>query len=412
VFLATPLICYVSTVFVFSQGAVIHPDIWDVLLAWPLIGALFCFLPADLEVMTKRTGLVIFVSFLVTACYVMVQLRTYAIAVSISNAPAPVVSNAPSPVVVDMVRAAGFEATPRRIELATRFPCGPETLAVSLWFDRPLTTARTSGDLQLLRDLFEAANQNPIQCLSAYRKLTERFASADHSSPYALPAGTCESELALAETYVSTVFDDALRQQTVLALEIARNAKQDRQNELCRMSMADIRREYLEVIYGSTNAGGTAAPRPLWSLGADFPLTARRIRLASRFPCTLEGASAARWYDNGVYRTSAHLRAFNDLLGAAQQSPIRCLSAFRRVTEQFATADGRDPYMPAGVSCESELPIAEVYVSEVFDDPLRQKTIPTLDAARVAQQEGRMNQCRRGVGEIRRAYFDAIYGVH
>ena len=41
---------------------------------------------------------------------------------------------------------------------------------------------------------------------------------------------------------------------------------------------------------------------------------------------------------------------------------------------------------------------------------LRQKTIPTLDAARVAQRQGRIDECRQAVGEIRRAYFDAIYG--
>jgi hypothetical protein len=84
VFLATALTCYALSAFVFSQGVVIHPDVWDVLLAWPLIAAVFCFLPADLEVMTKRTGLAIFVSLFVTACYVMVQLRAYAAAVPVA----------------------------------------------------------------------------------------------------------------------------------------------------------------------------------------------------------------------------------------------------------------------------------------------------------------------------------------
>ena len=218
-------------------------------------------------------------------------------------------------------------------------------------------------------------------------------------------------EPATAETYVSTVFDDTLRQETLPALEVARNAQQARENELCRMSVGDIRRAYLEAIYGSTNAPGNAAPQRLSALVADFTPTARRIRLASRFPCNLELASAGPWYDNGVFRTGAHLRAFNDLLGAAQQSPIRCLSAFRRLTEQFATADGRDTYMPAGVTCESELAVAEVYVSKVFDDLLWQKTIPTLEAARVAHQQGRIDECRQDVGVIRRAYFEAIYGT-
>jgi hypothetical protein len=67
-------------------------------------------------------------------------------------------------------------------------------------------------------------------------------------------------------------------------------------------------------------------------------------------------------------------------------------------------------YLPPTASCESELAIAEVYVSGVFDDPLRRKTIPTLDAVRVAQLQGRIDECRQGVAEIRRAYFEAIYG--
>jgi hypothetical protein len=83
IFLATGVGCYVLSAFVFSQGVLIHPDVWDVLLASPLIAAVFCFLPADLEVMTNRTGLAILVSLFVTVCYVMVQLRAYAAAVPI-----------------------------------------------------------------------------------------------------------------------------------------------------------------------------------------------------------------------------------------------------------------------------------------------------------------------------------------
>jgi hypothetical protein len=84
VFLTTTLTCYALMAFVFSQGLSIHPDIWDVLLAVSLIAAVFCFLPADLEVMTKRTGLALFVSLVVTGCYVMVQLRAYAMAVPVA----------------------------------------------------------------------------------------------------------------------------------------------------------------------------------------------------------------------------------------------------------------------------------------------------------------------------------------
>ena len=273
--------------------------------------------------------------------------------------------------VVDMVRAAGFEATPRRIELASRFPCDLETRAAALWYDRPLTTVRTSADLQLLQDLFTAATQGPVQCLSAYARLTERLGAAERRSRYVPSTGTCESELAVAETYASTVFDDALRQETLPALEVARNAHQARENELCRMSVGDLRREYLEAIYSSTNAPGRAAPQRLSALVVDFTPTARRIRLASRFPCTLERASAGRWYDHGADRTSAHRLAFEDLLRAEQQSPIRCLSAFKRMTEQLAAADGRDSHLPAAATCESELAVAEVYLSDVFDDALR-----------------------------------------
>jgi hypothetical protein len=48
-----------------------------------LIAALFCLLPAELEAMTNRTGAVILLSLLIVACYVMVQLRTYAVAVPV-----------------------------------------------------------------------------------------------------------------------------------------------------------------------------------------------------------------------------------------------------------------------------------------------------------------------------------------
>ena len=101
---------------------------------------------------------------------------------------------------------------------------------------------------------------------------------------------------------------------------------------------------------------------------------------------------------------------FEDLFRAERQSAILCLSTYKRLTQRLGAAEQRSAYRPAGATCGSELAIAEVYVSDVFDDPLRQKTIPKLDAGRVAQLQRRFHECRRGVGEIRQAYFEAIYG--
>jgi hypothetical protein len=98
------------------------------------------------------------------------------------------------------------------------------------------------------------------------------------------------------------------------------------------------------------------------------------------------------------------------LFRAERQRAIPCLSAYERLTQRLGAAEHRSAYLPASATCEAELAIAQVYVSEVFDDPLRQKTIPILDAARVAQQHGWVDECRRGAGEIRRTYFEAIYG--
>ena len=63
------------------------------------------------------------------------------------------------------------------------------------------------------------------------------------------------------------------------------------------------------------------------------------------------------------------------------------------------------------MSCDAALPLAEVYVSEVFDESLRQATRPALERARAAQQGREAEPCRVAVGEIRRAYFEAIFGV-
>jgi hypothetical protein len=207
--------------------------------------------------------------------------------------------------VVDMVRAAGFEATPRRIELASRFPCDLETRAAALWFDHPLNTARTSADSQGLRDLFEAGTQSPIQCLSAYARLTERLGAAEQRSRYVPAAASCEPELTIAEAYFSDAFDAALRGQTAGLLATARAAQSEKQIESCRLAVADIRRAYFEVIYGATDSPDADSRLRLASVGIDFEPSPRRLRLARGFPCSVEGAAAARWYDrpSGTGRT-------------------------------------------------------------------------------------------------------------
>ncbi len=86
------------------------------------------------------------------------------------------------------------------------------------------------------------------------------------------------------------------------------------------------------------------------------------------------------------------------------------VSAYKRLTQQLGAAEQRAAYLPATATCESELAIAGLYVSEVFDATLRQETIPKLDAARVAQSERQTESCRAAVGDLRRAYFEAIYG--
>ena len=145
---------------------------------------------------------------------------------------------------------------------------------------------------------------------------------------------------------------------------------------------------------------------------AGFEPSPRRVGLATRFPCSLERADAAAWYDRAIQpkRSSADLDALLELLNAEHDGPIQCLAAYKKLTERLGTAENGDPYVPWTTTCTSELALAEVYVSEVFDDPLRQKTIRTLDAARSAQEQGRIDECRTAVGEIRRAYFEAIYG--
>jgi hypothetical protein len=311
-----------------------------------------------------------------------------------------------------------FEPTPRSIGLASRFPCRLETAAAARWWDTPGNSGvtRTSADRKALADLFREAQQGAIRCLSAYQRVTQRLGTAERRDAYLPATAPCESELAIAEVYVSEVFDDPLRQVTRPALEIARSAQRERQTELCRVAVGEVRRAYFEAIFGVSDAAGTASRQRLAAVGIDFDPTPLRIRLASRFPCSLETAVAAGWSDHpglsGVTRTRADREALADLFREAQQTAIRCLSAYRRVTQRLGAAEQRSAYEPSTAACESELAIAEVYVADVFDAPLRQQTIPTLEAARAAQRQGGTDDCRRKAGEIRRAYFEAIYGSH
>ena len=294
--------------------------------------------------------------------------------------------------------------------LIRQFPCSLERAGAELWYDSVSQATRNSADLDALQELLSAEQRGPLPCLLAYRTVAERLAAAENGDPFVPSTTTCDAELALAEVYVSRVFDDPLRQATRPALEMARTAQQGRQIELCRVAVGEIRQAYFDAIFGVNDVPAVASRRRLAAVGIDFEPTPPRIRLASRFPCSLEVAAAGRWWDGGRNWTSADGKALEDLFRGAQQGTIACLSAYKRLTQRLGAAEQRSAYLPATATCESELPIAEVYVSEVFDDVLRQKTIPTLDAARVAQPQGRIDECRQAVGEIRRAYFDAIYG--
>lgn len=78
---------YLPYVFIFSQSAIIHPYMYDVYLAIPLTLALFAVLPAALERLTNNSGLITFAALLIALCYVMVQLRTYAIVFPLPEIP-------------------------------------------------------------------------------------------------------------------------------------------------------------------------------------------------------------------------------------------------------------------------------------------------------------------------------------
>ena len=64
---------------------------------------------------------------------------------------------------------------------------------------------------------------------------------------------------------------------------------------------------------------------------ADFEVTPRRSGLARRFPCSLERAGAALWYDRAIKatRSRADLAALEDVFRAEQDGPIQCLAAYQ-----------------------------------------------------------------------------------
>lgn len=64
---------------VFSQGMVIHPYLFDVLLVTPLLLALFCVAPAILESLTNHRGIVVATVFFLAVWVTFVQLRRYAL---------------------------------------------------------------------------------------------------------------------------------------------------------------------------------------------------------------------------------------------------------------------------------------------------------------------------------------------
>jgi hypothetical protein len=69
---------YFPYAFIFSQGVVIHPTMFDTYVAIPLFLCLFCLAPATLEHETRQGGLFVAIAVILAACVVMVQLRMYA----------------------------------------------------------------------------------------------------------------------------------------------------------------------------------------------------------------------------------------------------------------------------------------------------------------------------------------------
>ena len=70
---------YVPFAFTFSQGAIIHPYFYEPCLAFPLVLALFCLLPAWLERLTGQGGVFVLLWGGLAYCYTWVQLRSYAL---------------------------------------------------------------------------------------------------------------------------------------------------------------------------------------------------------------------------------------------------------------------------------------------------------------------------------------------
>ena len=70
---------YVLYAALFSQAVVIHPYLYDLVIATPLIFSLFAFAPAILEVRRSTTGVMPLVVAFVAIWYSMVQLRAYSV---------------------------------------------------------------------------------------------------------------------------------------------------------------------------------------------------------------------------------------------------------------------------------------------------------------------------------------------
>jgi hypothetical protein len=64
---------------VFSQAVALHPYLFDVMLATPLILALFAILPALIESRTQRTGMIVLLALFGATWLSMFQLRLYAL---------------------------------------------------------------------------------------------------------------------------------------------------------------------------------------------------------------------------------------------------------------------------------------------------------------------------------------------
>lgn len=78
--LTTLLGTYILLAAVFSEAVALHPYLNDVLLATPLILALFAMLPALIETHTQHTGAVVLITLFTAVWTSMFQLRLYALA--------------------------------------------------------------------------------------------------------------------------------------------------------------------------------------------------------------------------------------------------------------------------------------------------------------------------------------------